>query len=121
MTDSTQFASNVNANPAGSVWHRWDPHIHMPGTLLNDQFKGEDVIKQYVERLNTSSPPIRAIGITDYCVLDSYETLNSIHQSGYLPNVDLIFPNVELRFAVNAGKGSPINVHFLVCPDDPIT
>lgn len=37
---------------------------------------------------------------------------------GDLPNVDLIFPNIELRFAVNAGKGSPINVHLLVCPDD---
>src|SRR5689334_7588367 len=22
----------------GSEWHRWDPHIHTPGTLLNDQF-----------------------------------------------------------------------------------
>lgn len=28
----------------GSEWRRWDPHIHAPGTVLNDQypsFEGE--------------------------------------------------------------------------------
>ena len=119
MTDATLANSSYIANPGGSVWHRWDPHIHMPGTLLNDQFKGEDTVRKYVEILNTSSPTIRAIGITDYYILDSYEKLRDIHQDGGLPHVVLLFPNIELRFAVNAGKGSPINLHLLVCPDDP--
>ena len=26
----------------GSIWHRWDPHIHTPGTALNDQYAGSD-------------------------------------------------------------------------------
>lgn len=26
----------------GSLWHRWDPHIHTPGTALNDQYTGSD-------------------------------------------------------------------------------
>ena len=24
----------------GAVWRRWDPHIHAPGTVMNDQFTG---------------------------------------------------------------------------------
>jgi hypothetical protein len=26
----------------GSLWNRWDPHIHAPGTVPNDQYRGED-------------------------------------------------------------------------------
>ena len=110
---------NETDNPRGSLWHRWDPHIHMPGTLKEDRFEGEDALERYVERLNAAKPTIRALGITDYYVLDSYERLLEIKQDGKLPHLDLLFPNIELRFAVNAGKGSPINVHLLVCPDDP--
>jgi len=108
-----------SANPEGSVWHRWDPHIHMPGTLNNDNFKGEDAVEEYVKRLNAANPPIRAVGITDYYVLDSYEKLLAIKEKGDLPHLELLFPNIELRFAVNAPKSSPINVHLLVCPDNP--
>ncbi len=112
-------AINESANPMGSIWHRWDPHIHMPGTLNNDEFEGENVLDEYVKRLNSAIPRIRAIGITDYYVLDSYEKLLAVKKKGGLPHVDLLFPNIELRFAINAAKGSPINVHLLVCPDDP--
>ena len=28
-------------NKQGSVWHRWDPHIHTPGTALEDQFNDD--------------------------------------------------------------------------------
>lgn len=116
---TSNIRSDETCNPAGSIFHRWDPHIHMPGTLKNDNFKGDDALNQYVERLNTANPPIRAIGITDYYVLDSYERLLEIKDAGKLPHVEVLFPNIELRFAVNAEKGSPINVHLLVCPDDP--
>ncbi len=111
--------TDEKVNPEGSVWHRWDPHIHMPGTLKEDRFIGDDPIEEYVKHLNAVTPSIRAIGITDYYVLDSYEKLLAIKEKGELPHVELLFPNIELRFAVNAAKGSPINIHLLVCPDDP--
>ncbi|PKA99602.1 putative AbiEii toxin of type IV toxin-antitoxin system [Flavobacteriaceae bacterium MAR_2009_75] len=104
-------------NPVGSVWHRWDPHIHIPGTLKND-YKNGTTLEDFLQEINTSSPPIKALGITDYYVLDSYERILPIFKNGGLPNVELMFPNIELRFSVNAGKGSPINVHLLVSPDD---
>jgi len=56
---------------SGSRWHRWDPHIHSPGTILNDQF-GTDSWDRYIEALESAAPPIRAIGITDYYVTDCY-------------------------------------------------
>ena len=106
-------------NPIGSIWHRWDPHIHIPGTLKNDNYKGENPLDEFVQRINISSPPIKALGITEYYVLDGYEKILPIFNAGKLPNVKLLFPNIELRFAVNAGKGSPINLHLLVSPEDP--
>ena len=52
----------------GSVWHRWDPHLHAPGTLLNDQFKGD--WEKYLARIEQSQPRIEALGVTDYfCIL----------------------------------------------------
>ena len=29
-----------NVGSSGSRWLRWEPHIHAPGTVLNDQFNG---------------------------------------------------------------------------------
>ena len=36
------MAPSVREAPltAGAAWHRWDPHVHAPGTTLNDQFGG---------------------------------------------------------------------------------
>lgn len=123
MADDSENIPTVQldetCNPTGSLWHRWEPHIHMPGTLKNDNFTGDNVLDEYVRRLNETHPPIRAIGITDYYVLDSYERLLKLKNSGALPHVELLFPNIELRFAVNAGKGSPINLHLLISPEDP--
>jgi len=36
MNETAQFKP-LNS---GSLWHRWEPHVHAPGTLLNNQFKG---------------------------------------------------------------------------------
>ena len=36
-------------NPCGSLWHRWDPHILAPRTVLNDQFAGADPLEGTVK------------------------------------------------------------------------
>lgn len=64
----------IKKNREGSVWHRWDPHIHAPGTIKNDGFGGDnDVFDNYIALINSADPPIRALGVTDYYILDSYE------------------------------------------------
>ena len=104
---------------SGSRWHRWDPHIHAPGTALNDQFKGKDGFERYLNALESAIPPIRAIGVTDYYGLETYERVVAAKASGRLAGCDLIFPNVEMRLSVGTVKGKWANIHLLVSPDDP--
>ncbi len=104
---------------SGSRWHRWDPHVHAPGTVLNDQFRGEHAWDEYLTALEMASPTIRAVGITDYYDLDTYERVLRAKSDGRLPDCDLIFPNVEARLNLGTVKGSWVNVHLLVSPDDP--
>ncbi|MCI0911809.1 TrlF family AAA-like ATPase [Pseudomonas putida] len=100
---------------SGSRWLRWDPHVHAPGTLFNDQFKGD--WDGYLKALEESSPTISAIAVTDYYLLDTYKQMVEFKDSGRLPRCELLFPNVEIRFDVGTAK-SWINAHLLVCPDD---
>src|ERR1700730_7861072 len=58
---------------SGSHWNRWEPHIHAPGTVLNDQFKGADKWERYLEALEKATPAIRALGVTDYYNTETYE------------------------------------------------
>lgn len=102
----------------GSQWRRWEPHIHAPGTILNNQFGGGDPWEAYLTSLESSVPVIGAVAITDYYVTDTYEEFLRRKQAGRLPNVQLVFPNVELRLDIAAKTGF-VNLHLLVCPEDP--
>lgn len=102
----------------GSEWHRWEPHIHTPDTVLNNQFGSVNPWDSYLATLETLTPKIEAIAVTDYYGTDTYEELLKYKASGRLPCVKLIFPNIELRLDV-AAKSGFVNVHLLVSPDDP--
>lgn len=101
----------------GSEWRRWEPHIHAPGTVLNDQFGGAD-FDAYLTALETSTPPIEALAITDYYVTETFEEVFRRKQQGRLPGVKLVFPNIELRLDA-AAKAGFVNIHLLVSPEDP--
>jgi predicted ATPase len=101
----------------GSEWHRWEPHIHSPGTLLNNQFGSGNPWGAYLTTLEDNIPPIEAIAVTDYYVTDTYEEFIRHKTAGRLPNVKLVFPNVELRLDIAAKTGF-VNIHLLVSPED---
>jgi energy-coupling factor transporter ATP-binding protein EcfA2 len=103
----------------GSQWRRWEPHIHAPGTVLNNQFKGDDAWGRYLSSIETATPLIEAIAVTDYYLTDTYEELLSFKASGRLSNAQLIFPNIEVRLDVATSKGGFVNLHLLVSPEDP--
>ena len=103
---------------AGSSWYRWEPHIHAPGTVLNDQFKTTD-FQDYLAKLEVATPTIRALGVTDYYSLDCYERVCTAKTAGRLPQCDLIFPNVEMRLGIATIKGKWVNFHLLVSPEKP--
>lgn len=99
----------------GSRWRRWDPHVHIPGTVLNDNFGGRwDEFLSTVESVND----IVAIGVTDYMTIDSYTRLLRERSQGRIPNIDLLFPNIEFRLAPPTDKGTAVNVHLLIDPSE---
>jgi ABC-type multidrug transport system ATPase subunit len=101
----------------GSVWNRWDPHLHAPGTLLNDQFGGDWA--KYIGKINTSAPQVRALGVTDYFCIRTYKAVRARWLAGELPAIGLLFPNVEMRLDIKTEKKKAVNIHLLFSPEDP--
>ena len=100
----------------GSRWLRWDPHLHAPGTLFNNQF-GNDW-DAYVRGVDGADPRAQVLGITDYFTLRTYKEVLRRRRDGELAQISLIFPNVEVRLTVETRKASAINLHLLISPDD---
>lgn len=100
----------------GSTWIRIDPHIHAPGTVLNNQF-GDDWAG-YVQRINSAVPKTSVLGITDYFGLAVYEKVRERWLRGEMPGVSLLFPNIEIRLNLKVDRGSGVNLHLLVDPTD---
>ena len=103
----------------GSEWNRWEPHIHSPDTVLEDQYPKADGWERYLKALETATPSLRAIGVTDYCITRSYERVKAQKDKGRLSGCDLIFPNIELRLIIGTVKGNFVNIHLLASPEDP--
>ena len=103
-------------NPRGSLWHRWDPHIHAPGTVLGDGFAGD--WEAYLNKIENASPPIRALGITDYYSIETYHQVREWKNKGRLAGTPLIFPNVEMRLEIKTTRHRGINIHLLFSPND---
>ncbi len=101
---------------SGSHWRRWNPHLHAPGTLLNDQFAGD--WEGYLKAIETATPRVEVLGVTDYFSIGCYKAVRAKHQSGRLPNVKLLFPNVEMRLNLETEKKRAVNLHLLFSPDD---
>lgn len=102
----------------GSEWRRWEPHIHGPITILNNQYGGPNKWEDYLSALEAAKPRIEAIAVTDYYVTDTYEHLLREKAAGRLPTVELIFPNIELRLDVATSRGGFVNMHLFVSPED---
>ncbi|WP_413991182.1 TrlF family AAA-like ATPase [Labrys okinawensis] len=103
----------------GSEWRRWEPHIHAPGTAMNNQFSGPNAWGDYLTALERAAPVIEAIAVTDYYVTETYEEVLRQKAAGRLPDAKLVFPNVELRLDVATAKGGFVNLHLFVSPEDP--
>jgi len=86
---------------------------------MNNQFNGPKAWGDYLTALEQATPVIEAIAVTDYYVTDTYEEVLRHKAACRLPNVQLVFPNVELRLDVATAKGGFVNLHLFVSPEDP--
>ncbi len=100
----------------GSEWLRWDPHIHAPGTVLEDRFRGD--WDGYFAAIEAATPAVAALGVTDYMGVGCYEEFLK-RRGSRAPSVKLVFPNIEFRLSPFTADNKAINAHLLVSPDDP--
>lgn len=99
----------------GSVWRRWDLHVHTPETALANEFGDWE---EYLSAVETQTE-VTVIGVTDYYSITNYERMLRERAKGRLSNIDLLIPNIEFRITPQTGKNKGINLHLLVSPDDP--
>jgi len=111
--------------PQGSVWRKWDLHIHSPLSLMNNQFPkrsdGTPDWDAYISRLDELQ--VSVIGITDYFTIDGYKKTREFKASGNLGNIDRILPNVEFRLKSiisSRGDGDETRLNYHVIFSDEV-
>src|ERR1035437_10308219 len=107
-------------DPRGSLWRKWDLHLHAPGTTKNDQYKIDtaDVLDVYCDRLGVSD--VAAFWITGFFSADSYLNFIKRFNDRYPNSSKVFFPNIELctNDVVNSGS-EEVNLHLIFNPFAP--
>src|SRR5690606_1739472 len=103
-------------DPRGSIWRKWDLHLHTPDTKLNpngyELSDNSDKWLKYCEILETSD--VSVFGITDYFSIDNYLFFLDLFKSKYPESKKVFFPNIEFRLDVSVNKnGEEVNIHVI--------
>lgn len=102
----------------GSIWRRWDLHIHTLDTIKNNEFDGD--WEKYISKVEAAPKEISVIGFTDYFRIEGYKSLAAGKRAGRMANIDMILPNIEFRLQITVGSSNRlINIHLLINPEDP--
>lgn len=128
----------------GSMWRKWDFHVHTPFSLLNNNFgfnpdteMNEENFDTYVRTLfgKALDNNIAAIGITDYFSIEGYKLLHCNYLNNEQKMLELfpdeaqrnkvkqiyVFPNIELRLDTFVGRNShSVNYHVIFSDKVPI-
>lgn len=99
----------------GSVWRKWDLHVHTPDSLVKS-YGGPDVWDKFIEALESLPAEFKVLGINDYIFLEGYRRMLAEKAKGRLPNIDLLLPVIELRLDKFGGSKSGlsrVNYHVI--------
>lgn len=118
MTTSTDQTAEI-----GSVWRRWDLHIHTPasfhwkGQRLAEQSADEQAAtwKTVCDRLNEVE--VDAFCVMDYWTFDGYISLRKHLAANPTHTTKRVFPGIELR--LEAPTNYRLNTHVIF--DDSLT
>lgn len=94
----------------GSVWNKWDLHLHSPLTNLNNNY-GKTTLKEYAQAIKAAN--LSLIGVTNYFYFKENE-LELIRAA--LKEIDsktVILGNIEFRINQPNKEGEWINVHVI--------
>tara|TARA_R110001583_G_scaffold85590_2_gene224428 strand:- start:3971 stop:6769 length:2799 start_codon:yes stop_codon:yes gene_type:complete len=102
----------------GSIWRKWDLHVHTPESVINGYGNSDNVWEDYITDLEALPEEFKVLGINDYLFLDGYDKLkNEKENNNRLNNIDLLLPVVEFRINKFAGvefrNTKRINLHVI--------
>lgn len=101
----------------GSIWRKWDLHIHTPSTKLNNQYTNTDEnFNKYIDILQNSD--VEVFGITDYFNIESYNIFLEKFQSRYPNSTKAFFPNIEFRLDSKNSRDEHIQIHVIFSNDN---
>jgi ABC-type lipoprotein export system ATPase subunit len=88
----------MNKYKRGSVWRKWDLHVHTPCSL-HQGYGGDnkEIWDRYIDDLEGLPDEIGVLGINDYIFLDGYKKVLEYKRNGRLPKIELLLPVIELR------------------------
>ncbi len=102
----------------GSIWRKWDLHLHTPLTKLSNNFKIEDVNDnndiwdRYCEEIEKSD--IAMFGITDYFCCENYYIFLEKFKEKYPNSEKRFLLNIEFRLPTSVNKqGEEVNIHII--------
>lgn len=109
----------------GSVWRKWDLHVHTPASAIAHNFG--DNWDVYVEKLidAASNHEISALATADYFSIGGYRELVPRYYNPKTRTLSVngksviltILPGVELRLNIFNSEEDSINMHVLFDPD----
>lgn len=94
----------------GSIWRKWDLHIHSPKTRLASNYKGSS-IADFCNKVKEQE--LSAIGLTNYYLFEEDE-LEEVKK--HLEGI-LVLPNLEFRINDKNKDGEYINIHVIFNPE----
>jgi ABC-type lipoprotein export system ATPase subunit len=101
--------------PRGSLWRKWDLHVHTPDSLVHN-YTGPDTWDRFLSEIESLPPEFKVIGINDYIFLTGYKRILGERKRGRLSNIELFLPVIELRldkFGGSTGHLSRVNCHVI--------
>ena len=109
--------------PRGSLWWRWDLHVHSPASLVQHYGGNTDKVwERFLGDLENLPKEFKVIGINDYIFLEGYERVLAERKNGRLKNIDLVLPVIELRLDKFGGSTHHLRrVNFHVIFSDKLS
>lgn len=93
----------------GSMWTKWDLHLHSPLTNLNNQFKVS--IDEYAKKIVDHD--IALVGVTNYFFFQQDELEKIRDALSFLNSDTTVLGNLEFRLTQPDKDGEWINVHLV--------
>ncbi len=108
MTDEIKLH---DLSQRGSLWNKWDLHIHSPLTFLENQYAND--WDNWLKKLKEKE--IKVIGLTNYFRFNYFGDENEIDyvRDKLSDSGIIVFPNLEFRLSQPNKDDEYINIHIL--------